>query len=156
MGTTKLELRDVMEDCSHIMLQDTKDGQTRRVPLLKRSADIMHERKERGLHMLFEGFSGAKLRNNYKKMRTEIGYKDDPEFIPHLMCHTCTTLLAMNNTPDRKPVAEKANELWGLYGDKVYISGSLEQELANKGVILNTGIKNMKPKVMKILDRLML
>ncbi len=78
-----------MEDCSHIMLQDTKDGQTRRVPLLKRLADIMHERKERGLHMPFEGFSGAKLRNNYKKMRTEIGYKDDPEFIPHLIESLC-------------------------------------------------------------------
>ncbi|WP_150149384.1 tyrosine-type recombinase/integrase [Candidatus Enterovibrio escicola] len=98
----KLEWRDVMEDCSHITLRDTKNGQTRRVPLLKRSADIMRERKERGLHMPFEGLSGAKLTKNWKKMRTALGYKDDPEFIPHVMRHTCATRLAMNNTPELK------------------------------------------------------
>ncbi|PCS22933.1 Mobile element protein [Candidatus Enterovibrio escicola] len=44
------------------------------------------------------------------------------------------------------------NEIWGcLYGDKGYISGSLERELTNKGVTLITGMKNnMKPKVMKL------
>ncbi|PCS23859.1 Mobile element protein [Candidatus Enterovibrio escicola] len=31
----------------------------------------------------------------------------------------------------------------GLYGDKGYISGPLERELADKGVTLITGIKNI-------------
>nr|WP_263363683.1 transposase [Candidatus Enterovibrio escacola] len=44
-----------------------------------------------------------------------------------------------------------------LYGNKGYISGPLELELANKGVTPITGMKkNMKPKVMKLWDRLML
>nr|WP_190320101.1 transposase [Candidatus Enterovibrio escacola] len=61
------------------------------------------------------------------------------------------------NVDDRKPVSEMVDELWGcLYGDKVYISSSLEQELANKGVILNTGVKNIKPKVMKFWNCLIL
>ncbi|PCS23443.1 Mobile element protein [Candidatus Enterovibrio escicola] len=43
-----------------------------------------------------------------------------------------------------------------LYGDKAYISGPLDRELADKGVTLITGIKNMKPKVMKLWNCLML
>nr|WP_263363688.1 transposase [Candidatus Enterovibrio escacola] len=35
------------------------------------------------------------------------------------------------NVDDRKPVSEMVDELWGcLYGDKDYISGPLERELA--------------------------
>ncbi|WP_104399763.1 IS982 family transposase [Vibrio penaeicida] len=62
------------------------------------------------------------------------------------------------NVDDRKPVPAMVENLWGsLYGDKGYISGPLEQELADKGVTLITDVKkNMKPKVMKLWDRLML
>ncbi len=38
------------------------------------------------------------------------------------------------NVDDRKPVLDFPDELLGcLYGDKGYISGSLERELADKG-----------------------
>nr|WP_223824357.1 transposase [Candidatus Enterovibrio escacola] len=62
------------------------------------------------------------------------------------------------NMDDRKPISEMANALWGcLYGDKGYISNPLHRENADKGVTLITGVKeNMKPKVMKLWDRLML
>ncbi|PCS22582.1 hypothetical protein BTN49_1805 [Candidatus Enterovibrio escicola] len=44
-----------------------------------------------------------------------------------------------------------------LYGDKGYISDPLKRKPADKGVILITGVKkNMKPKVMKLWDYLML
>nr|WP_190322110.1 transposase [Candidatus Enterovibrio escacola] len=47
-----------------------------------------------------------------------------------------------NNVDDRKPISEMVDELWGcLYGDKAYISGPLDRELAEKGVTLITGIK---------------
>ncbi|PCS22853.1 Mobile element protein [Candidatus Enterovibrio escicola] len=37
------------------------------------------------------------------------------------------------NVDDRKPVSEMVDVLWGcLYGDKGYISGPLEQGLADK------------------------
>ncbi|PCS21888.1 Mobile element protein [Candidatus Enterovibrio escicola] len=39
-----------------------------------------------------------------------------------------------SNMDDRKPVPEMIAELWGyLYGDKGYISSSLERELVNEG-----------------------
>nr|WP_263363582.1 transposase [Candidatus Enterovibrio escacola] len=44
-----------------------------------------------------------------------------------------------------------------LYGDKGYISDPEKLKLADKGVILITGVKkNTKPKVMKLWDCLML
>nr|WP_150140170.1 transposase [Candidatus Enterovibrio escacola] len=46
------------------------------------------------------------------------------------------------NVDDRKPVLEIVDELLGcLYGDKGYISGPFERELADKGVTLITGVK---------------
>nr|WP_263363636.1 transposase [Candidatus Enterovibrio escacola] len=49
-----------------------------------------------------------------------------------------------------------ADELWGcLHRDKGYLFSPLEQELVDKGVTLIMGVKkNMKPKVMKLWDRL--
>ncbi|PCS21476.1 Mobile element protein [Candidatus Enterovibrio escicola] len=54
--------------------------------------------------------------------------------------------------------AEMADELWRcLYGDKGYISGPLELEFVEKRVTLITGVKkNIKPKVMKFWNRLIL
>ena len=62
------------------------------------------------------------------------------------------------NVDDRHPVPELATNLFGtLYGDKGYLSKSLEANLAENGVKLVTGIrKNMKAKVHKLWDKLML
>ncbi|PCS23847.1 hypothetical protein BTN49_0818 [Candidatus Enterovibrio escicola] len=64
----------------------------------------------------------------------------------------------MTDVDDRKPVSEMTDRALGvLIRDKGYISGPLWRELANKGVILITGIKkNMKTKVMKLWNRLVL
>ncbi len=66
--------------------------------------------------------------------------------------------MTTTNVADRKPMSEIDDELWGcLYGDKGYISSPLERELADKGVTLITGVKkNMKPKVRKLWDYLIL
>ncbi|PCS21542.1 hypothetical protein BTN49_3083 [Candidatus Enterovibrio escicola] len=66
--------------------------------------------------------------------------------------------VAMANVEDRNSVSEMVDELWGcLYGNKGYISGSWKRELEDKGVTLIMVVnKNMKLKVMKLWDRLML
>ncbi len=52
--------------------------------------------------------------------------------------------LTTANVDDRKPVSEMADEILGcLYGDKGYISGPLEREVADKGVTLITGMKKI-------------
>jgi hypothetical protein len=71
-------------------------------------------------------------------------------------------LLAFRVTPgevdDRDPVEQMAEELWGyLYGDRGYISKALHDDLLANGLKLITLIRrNMKPRLMRLWDRLML
>ncbi len=59
---------------------------------------------------------------------------------------------------DRQPLPDMVKNLWGsLFADKGYLSQSLTDELAEKDITFITTIrKNMKPKLMRLWDRLML
>ncbi len=80
----------------------------------------------------------------------------------HLIINDQGGIISVKVTPgnvdDRNPVPEMCKDLWGaLYGDKGYISSPLEQELKDQDVTLITDIKkNMKPRVIKLWDKLML
>jgi Transposase DDE domain len=62
------------------------------------------------------------------------------------------------NTDDRKPLPTLTKNLIGkLFGDKGYISSELTQDLLKRGLQLFTTVKkNMKNKVMKVCDKLLL
>jgi hypothetical protein len=66
--------------------------------------------------------------------------------------------LTRANTDDRKPVPDLTSGLWGkLFGDKGYISSSLFEELDQRGLQLITRCrKNMKNRLMPLIDRIML
>jgi hypothetical protein len=80
----------------------------------------------------------------------------------HLMINDEGELLAFRVTTgevqDREPVKAMAQELWGhLYGDRGYISKALHDALLAHGLKLITLIRrNMKPRLMRLWDRLML
>ena len=80
----------------------------------------------------------------------------------HLIINDQGGIISVKVTPgnidDRTPVPEMCGNLWGaLYGDKGYVSARLQQELEEKDVTLITNVrKNMKPKMMKLWDKLML
>lgn len=80
----------------------------------------------------------------------------------HLIINDCGDLLALKLTPgnvdDRTPVQELAAGLFGkLFGDKGYISQALFEQLWEQGVHLITRLKrNMKQKLMPLVDRLLL
>ena len=80
----------------------------------------------------------------------------------HLMIHDQGELLAFRVTTgegdDRDLVVQMAQDLWGhLYGDRGYISKVLHDELLAGGLKLITLIRrNMKPRLMRPWDRLML
>ena len=80
----------------------------------------------------------------------------------HLMINDQGELLACRVTTgevqDREPVAAMAEELWGhLYGDRGYISKALHDALLTQGVKLITLMRrNMKPRLMRLWDRVML
>ena len=66
--------------------------------------------------------------------------------------------LSAGNVDDRQPVPQLARRLSGkLFGDKGYISAKLFEELWAQGVQLVTHIRrNMKNKLMPLLDKIML
>jgi transposase len=80
----------------------------------------------------------------------------------HLVINDCGELLACRLTPanidDRRPVPQMAQRLFGkLIGDKGYLSKNLVAWLLQQGVELLTPIKrNMKPRLVKLNDRLLL
>jgi hypothetical protein len=83
-------------------------------------------------------------------------------FKVHLVINDCGELLGVmitpGNTDDRKPVPRLAKRLWGkLFGDRGYISQPLFDQLWAQDVQLITKLKkNMKNKLMPLLDKLLL
>ena len=80
----------------------------------------------------------------------------------HLMVNDEGELVAFRVTTgevdDREPVWQMAEELWGhLYGDRGYISQALHDALLAHGLKLITLMRRtMKPRLMRLWDRLML
>jgi Transposase DDE domain len=80
----------------------------------------------------------------------------------HLMVNDEGELLAFRVTTgevnDQVPVGRMARGLWGqLFGDRGYISRALHEALWARGLALVTLIRrNMKPRLMRLWDRLML
>lgn len=83
-------------------------------------------------------------------------------FNVHLIINDQGELLAFKvtagNVDDRLPVPDMAKGWYGkLFGDKGYISHTLFETLYDRGLQLITGIrKNMKNRVMMVLDKLLL
>ena len=80
----------------------------------------------------------------------------------HLIVNERGDLVALYVTPgnvdDRKPVPHLTKAMWGkLFGDKGYISQALFEELFARGLQLITSIrKNMKPRLVPLIDKLLL
>jgi len=108
--------------------------------------------KRIGRHKVFEGYATR----GKCSMGWYFGFK------LHLMVNDQGELLAFRVSPgegdDRDPVARMAKELWGhLYGDRGYLSKVLHDALWGNGLKLITLIRrNMKPRLMRLWDRLML
>jgi hypothetical protein len=66
--------------------------------------------------------------------------------------------LTPGNTDDRRPVVKLVRQLWGkLFGDRGYIGQELFEQLWTEGLQLITKLKrNMKNKLMPVLDKLLL
>ena len=80
----------------------------------------------------------------------------------HLIINECGELLSVHfskaNVDDRTPVLKMAKNIMGkLFGDKGYLSTELAEKLLKKGLQLITNVKkNMKNKLMPIIDKILL
>lgn len=78
-----------------LVVHDTKNGDSRVVPLSERCKEIMERRiSVFGTGRLFP-YQDWWLRLPWDKVKELMGLKDDPGFIPHILRHTCATRLAL-------------------------------------------------------------
>jgi len=105
-----------------------------------------------GSHKVFAGFA----QRGKSSMGWFYGFK------LHLVINDRGEVLGLTLTPgqvdDRRPVAKLGRQLWGkLFGDRGYIGQELFEQLWTEGVQLITKLKrNMKNKLMPVLDKLLL
>lgn len=104
--------------------------------------------------------SNKVFRGIAKRGKTSVGWFYG--FKVHLVINDCGELLGAiitsGNVDDRKPVPKLSQRLFGkLFGDRGYVSQPLFNLLYQQGVQLITKLKkNMKNKLMPILDQLLL
>lgn len=112
------------------------------------SISVCHNKRIRR-HKTFAGLA--------RRGKSTMGYF----FKLHLVVNDQGEILAFCLTPghvdDRQPVPTLARELWGkLVGDKGYISQDLFEQLFAQGLhLITTARKNMKNRLMPVMDRVL-
>ncbi|MET3925141.1 site-specific integrase [Devosia sp. 2618] len=72
----------------------TKAGNTRTIPLTERALEVCQRRALDNPGFLFP-HNKDEIGRMWNKMRTALGFMDDPEFVPHAMRHTFCSRLVM-------------------------------------------------------------
>lgn len=93
----RLEKRDIDFTLGTITLWQTKGGRPRTVPIVDKIRPILMTRCDRcdnDTGKLFPGSSNDWLRWAWERVRQHMGLASDPQFVPHMLRHTCATRLA--------------------------------------------------------------
>jgi len=99
-GFRKMELlgfrvKEYHHNMLHLHPKDTKTATPRSIPATLRVKEII---AKRGNHdKLFDDLTPCQLRDQWDYIRTELGMKDDPQFVVHMLRHTCASRLAMQD-----------------------------------------------------------
>jgi integrase len=75
----------------------TKTAKPRSIPATDRVHALIEAR--RGYQKLFEDITEHSLRMHWEILRDHLGKLDDPQFVPHMLRHTCASRLAMQDKP---------------------------------------------------------
>lgn len=92
----KMEKRDLSFEQGTITTWKTKSSKPRTVPMLDTIRPLLERRCE-GIPdtgKVFPEGSNEWLRNAWERAREVLNMKDDPQFVPHMLRHTCATRLA--------------------------------------------------------------
>jgi len=89
-----LQWREVKPDFSYVtfLKSKTKTGKTRQVPLAVKAQEPLQWAFKNNLERPFR-ISEDTFRGHWNLARSHMGATDDPEFIPHMLRHTCCTRL---------------------------------------------------------------
>ena len=86
-----------------IYLWDTKNGTNRGVPLTKRAADALEYlvQTSTGHDKIISEYSGW-ITKTWNRIRKNLGYSNDPNFVPHILRHTCCSRLVQRGASLKK------------------------------------------------------
>lgn len=99
-GFRKMELMDFqVKEFHHGMLHlhpdETKTSKPRSIPATQRVKDIIEKRKHNT--RLFDDLTPTTLRTHWQVIREAMGKTEDPQFVVHMLRHTCASRLAMQD-----------------------------------------------------------
>lgn len=95
----KMDDKSTAPDGSRVTFRDTKNGDTRTVPLTKRCQDIMRQRKSWPRPWPFKY---DECRRTWDRVAALMGKAEDPQWVQHILRHTCASRLAMGDTQVQK------------------------------------------------------
>lgn len=92
----RLECRDIDLTHATITAWKTKNGHPRTIPIVDTIRHIIERRMTAvdGIGKIFPGATNDWLRVAWERIRLHMGMDDDPQFVPHMLRHTCATRLA--------------------------------------------------------------
>lgn len=95
MEQLEFKVRDYWGGQLHLYPEDTKTMKARAVPPTERVLAIL---KRRGNNeRVFDDLTPCKLRDQWAYLREAMGKLEDPQFVVHMLRHTCASRLAMQD-----------------------------------------------------------
>lgn len=99
-GFRKMELlgfkvKEYHHGMLHLHPQETKTAKPRSIPATSRVHEIIQKRNN--YTRLFDDLTPCQLRDQWDYIRNAMGMKEDPQFVVHMMRHTCASRLAMQD-----------------------------------------------------------
>lgn len=89
------EVKNYFDGRLHLYPDETKTSKARAVPATDRVHDII-EKRSRTVR-LFNDLNKYSLREHWATLREHLGKLDDPQFVVHMLRHTCASRLAMQD-----------------------------------------------------------
>ena len=86
-----LSFRDIDFETNMVTVWDTKNDDSRSVPMTKRVASILSRRMHGELKPFM--FSKDWMRTPWDRLKTIMGLAEDSQFVPHCLRHTCASRL---------------------------------------------------------------
>lgn len=90
----RLEARDCLFEIKRIQVWETKNDESRSVPMVSRTSGILQRRADLTPTGKLYDYDAFWFNRTWKKMRVALGMSRDRDFVPYALRHTCASRLA--------------------------------------------------------------
>lgn len=89
--------KDYSQGMLHLHAGETKGDAARSVPATKRVSEVFNRRLNRSV--IFQDLNPHTLRWQWEQVRGLMGLDDDPQFVVHMLRHTCASRMVQRGVP---------------------------------------------------------